>query len=240
MRSTRTLVLGVAAAAAATLLAQPAVASFHLMQIEQVAGGFCGNTQAQAIQLRMRAPGQNLTAGAQLVAYDDAGVHPVVLLVLPSNVANGAIGSRILLATADFASRAGAPPADFILDNAIPASYLAAGRLTWESPGGTTIYWSLAWGGGSYTGSNFGDTANDPDGNFGPPFPDPLSADGDQALQFQGNATAQSSNNAADYALSASPATFANNSGTSATLLGCLFLDGFESGDTGAWSAVTP
>ena len=240
MRSTRTLVLGVAAAAAATLLAQPAVASFHLMQIEQVAGGFCGNAQAQAIQLRMRSPGQNLTAGAQLVAYDDAGVHPVVLLVLPSNVANGAIGSHILLVTADFASRAGAPPADFVLDNAIPASYLAAGRLTWESPGGTTIYWSLAWGGSAYTGSNFGSTVNDADGNFGPPWPDPLSPDGDQALQFQGTATAMSTNNAADYALSSSPASFANNAGDSATLLGCLFLDGFESGDTSAWSAVTP
>jgi hypothetical protein len=237
MRPSRAALVG---AAVATLLSAPAVASFHLMQIEQLAGGFCGNADAQAIQLRMRSPGQNLTAGAQLVAYDDAGVHPVVLLVLPSNVANGVIGSHILLATEAFESRAGAPPADFILDNAIPASYLAAGRLTWESPGGATIYWSLAWGGSNYTGSNFGDIANDADGNFGPPWPDPLAADGDQALQFQGPATAMSTNNAADYAVSPSPATFANNAGASATILGCLFLDGFESGDTTAWSAVVP
>jgi hypothetical protein len=48
------------AALALLLAAAPAGASFHLMQIEQVAGGFCGDRTAQAVQLRMRAAGQNL------------------------------------------------------------------------------------------------------------------------------------------------------------------------------------
>ena len=38
--------------------ATPAVATFHLMQIEQVIGGVNGDTSAQAIQLRMRASTQ--------------------------------------------------------------------------------------------------------------------------------------------------------------------------------------
>ena len=37
--------------------------TFHLMQIEQVIGGVGGNTNLQAIQLRMRAPGQQFVDG---------------------------------------------------------------------------------------------------------------------------------------------------------------------------------
>ena len=39
------------------LVPLPAFASFHLMQIEQVIGGVHGDTSAQAIQLRIRFPG---------------------------------------------------------------------------------------------------------------------------------------------------------------------------------------
>lgn len=39
--------------------AQDVRATFHLMQIEQVVGGVCGDTTSQAIQLRMRDAGQN-------------------------------------------------------------------------------------------------------------------------------------------------------------------------------------
>ena len=37
-----------------------ALASFHVMKVEQVIGGVGGDTSQQAIQLRMRAVGQNL------------------------------------------------------------------------------------------------------------------------------------------------------------------------------------
>jgi hypothetical protein len=239
MQTTRPRVLAVAALAALAAAA-PAAASFHLMQIEQVAGGFCGNRSAQAIQLRMRSAGQNLVSGARLVAFDAAGASPVVLLVLPSNVANSTVGSRILLTTAGFAAPAGGPAADFTLAAPIPASYLAAGRLTWEAPGGGTVYWSLAWGGGLYTGATTGQTDNDPDGEFGPPFAGALPATGDRTLQFQGAAGAASSSNGTDYAPSASPATLTDNAGSGAALATCLFYDGFEGGDTGAWSAAVP
>jgi len=215
----------------------PAGASFHFMQIEQVAGGFCGVRDAQAIQLRMRAAGQNLTAGAVLIAYDSAGNNPVTLLTLPGNVANGAAGARVLLATPNF-SFAGGPTPDFVLANPIPVSYLEAGKVVWGFS--TTVYWSLAWGGASYTGTNTGVIDNDADGNFNPPFPGVLPHLDDDAVRFTGTAGAASTNNAADYALSASPATFTNNAGSSSALNVCVFYDGFESGDVSAWSSVVP
>jgi len=222
----------------AALAAVPAHASFHLMQIEQAAGGFCGDPGAQAVQLRMRSFGQNFVSGARLVAHDATGANPVVLIVFPSNVANSSAGSRILAATAAFQA-AGGPTADFELANPIPASYLAAGRLTFESSTGL-IYWSLAWGGSGYTGPTTGELANDLDGDFGPPAAEPLSSDGDQALQFQGAFGDMSTTNLADYALSASPSVWGNNAGDSAPLPGCVFVDGFESGDASRWSSSVP
>jgi hypothetical protein len=225
-------------AVAAVLAAAPAFATFHLMQIEQVAGGVCGNRSAQAVQLRMRAPGQNLVATTRLVAYDAAGANPVVLIVFPANVAVSTAGSRILATTGGFAGFGG-PAADFSLSAPIPPSYLAAGRLTFEDSAGNA-YWSLAWGGAGYTGPTSGTLDNDADGDFGPPFAAALSAAGDQALRFQGAAGAMSTTNAADYAPSASPATFTNNAGTGAAIADCVFGDGFESGDTTGWSTAVP
>lgn len=224
-------------AVVALLGAAPAGASFHFMQIEQVAGGFCGIRDAQAIQLRMRSAGQNLVDGTELIAFDATGANPVTLITMPSDVANGAAGSRILLATPEFAG-AGGPTPDFTLTNPIPVSYLEAGKVTFGISG--AVYWSLAWGGSDYTGTNTGLTDNDADGDFNPPFAGVLPHLGDDAVQFTGTASAASTNNAADYALSASPATFTNNAGTSAALNGCVFNDGFESGDVGGWSSTVP
>jgi len=220
------------------LAAVPAAASFHLMQIEQATGGMCGNPSAQAIQLRMRALGQNFVSAARLVAHDATGSNPVVLIAFPSNVAVSSAGSRILVTTAAFET-AGGPVPDFPLTNPIPASYLAAGRLTFESNTGL-VYWSLAWGGAGYTGSTMGQIDNDPDGDFGPPFDGPLPGDGDQGLLFQGGFADPSASNSTDYALSASPATWTNNAGSSAAVGGCVFFGGFESGDTSGWSTVVP
>jgi len=216
------------AAALITLAgASPAAASFHIMQIEQVIGGYCGDPAAQAVQLRMRQGGQNLVSGTRLVAHDAAGNNPVILITFPSNVSNNAAGSRILAATSEFVS-AGGPEPDFVLTNPIPPAYLAAGKLTFETGGGF-VYWSLAWGGASYTGTNTsGDTTNDSDGNFNPPFPGDLPFSGNIAVQFTGAASAPSTNNAADYAHSASPATLTNNDGTAAALTDCVQNDGFE------------
>lgn len=224
-----------------TLVAPAAQASFHLMQIEQVMGGVCGDATAQAIQLRMRSSDQNQVAGRRLVAYDAAGANPVVLINLPGNVSGSSAGSRILVTSTQFSSLS-PPTADFTLSNLIPPTYLAAGRLTFEDASiyGKTIFWSLSWGGAAYTGPTNGALTNDADGNFGPPFDGALPSSSDRTLRFQGSFGSLSTNNAADYAVATGGAVFTNNGGTAGTVVDCVFGDGFESGNTSAWTLRVP
>ena len=208
-----------ATVALATLLVRPAGASFHLMQIEQVIGGVDGSTAVQAIQLRMRASFQNLVSNGRLVARDATGANPVLLIAFPTNVANSTAGDRVLAATSAFAS-ATSPPLtpDFILTNPIPASYLPAGTLTYEDNVGT-ILWRLSWGGAGYTGPGTGALTNDADGNFAPPFAGPLPSSSGKALLFQFAASAPSTSNASDYALTTGSASFTNNARASGTIV---------------------
>src|SRR6185436_20926761 len=70
-------------------------------------------------------------------------------------------------------------------------------------------------------GATAGSTTNDLDGNFGK-LSGALQSTNLQAIKFQGAATALSVTNSSDYALSASPAVFNNNTGTSFTVTaGC-------------------
>ncbi len=214
--------LPILAALASLALALPVQASFHLIQIEQVIGGVNGDTTAQAVQLRLRALGENFVSGGTLVAVDAAGNNPITLLNFPSDVANGAAGSRILITTPSFASHETSPIAsDFTMTNAIPASYLSAGRLSYQRPGyqGGAALWSVSWGGAGYSGPNTGALDNDADGNFGPPFAGVLPSDSTVALRFNGAASAMSTNNAANYSVTAGAATFTNNAGASTSLL---------------------
>ncbi|MBI4716228.1 MAG: PQQ-dependent sugar dehydrogenase [Planctomycetes bacterium] len=206
----------------AVLTASPALASFHLMQIEQVIGGVNGDTTAQAIQLRMRFLGQNLLAPSRIRAFDANGMNPVTIVDFTSSVPNGAAGARVLIASAAFVTKTTpATSPDFMMANLIPASYLAAGSLTFETDLGTTIYWRLSWGGAAYTGSGAGAIDNDSNGNFNPPFPSALPTTSNRALVFPGVASAGSTNNAADYAVTTAAAVFRNNATTSYTVNGC-------------------
>jgi hypothetical protein len=189
------------------------------MQIEQVIGGVNGDTTAQAIQLRMRTAGQSFVSGAKLVAFDATGSNPINLIVFPNNVTNSAAGSRILITSANFGDHTNPGlVSDFTLTNLIPASYLAAGKIAFIGPD-NNIYWSLSYGGSAYTGTSVGALTNDSDGNFGPPFAGPLPSNSLAALRFDGVSTDPSTTNAADYALSASPAVFTNNAGTNFTVI---------------------
>lgn len=206
---------------AVLLMASPVLASFHLMKVEQAIGGVGGETNQQAIQLRMRAAGQNLVSNARLKAWDATGSNPVILIAFPSDVAISTQGSRILVVSSAFAAAQPAIAADFTMTNPIPSSYLAAGRLTFEDNAGT-VYWSLAWGGSAYTGPNTGSTFNDLDGNFGPPFGSPLPSTTAQALRFSApdaTGSAMSTTNLADYSITAAAATFTNNAGASGTVV---------------------
>lgn len=193
-------------------------AAFHFMQIEQIIGGVNGDTTAQAIQLRMRSAGQNVVSSAKVEVRDATGANPVVVENMTTNVANSQSGRRVLLATSNFANYTNIPlVADFIMDP-IPASYLAAGQVRFMD-NGSTIYWSLSWGGASFAGSTTGSTTNDVDGIFGPPVDMALPSTTLQALQFTGASNALSTNNLAQYALTAGAATFINNAGTSFLLV---------------------
>ncbi len=194
--------------------AAPARAGFHLMQIEQIIGGVNGDATAQAIQLRMRATGQIFTGGARLRAWDANGQNPIVVFQFTNNIVNGAAGSRILICTPSFAALT-SPAAvnDRTITNVIPQSYLASGKLTFESSIGQ-IYWAVAWGG--YTGPNTGiagAAGNDADGQFSPAFSLPLESNATRVLKFPGLFTDLSTNNAADYIMTTGSSTWVNNNG---------------------------
>ncbi len=204
---------------AGAFAARPSAAAFHLMQIEQAIGGVGGDTSAQAIELRLRFPGETFLGLARLRAWDAQGANPVTLVDFTSGVPNGRVGDRVLIASPSFANYTEAPiAADFELTNLIPESYLGAGRITFEGDDGT-IYWLLSFGGPAYTGSTIGSSFNDRDGNFGPPFNAPLPSSDVRALLFQGTAVDFSLSNAVDYALTEGPAIFTNNAGDSVPIV---------------------
>lgn len=207
------------AATVCTALAAAASASFHLMQIEQVIAGANNDPTAQAIQLRMRADFQNVLGNSRLVVRDAAGANPIIISDPAASVPNRGIGIRVLLCTPSFAAQT-TPPAvsDFTITTPIPMSYFAAGTLEFQNNTGTIVYWRLSWGGGGYTGPGTGSTNNDPDGNFNPPIATALPSATNVATRFTGAAAATSSNNLADYALTAGNSIWINNAGTQFTL----------------------
>lgn len=208
----------------AAAVAEPALAAFHFMQIEQVIGGINGDTTAQAIQLRMRSAGQNLLQFSRVRVWDAAGANPIMIVDMDHVLPLAAAGDRVLIASAAFvASTAPQADPDFLMTNLIPESYLAAGSLTFEEDDGI-VYWRLSWGGAGYTGSTFGASDNDNDpgtvpANFGPPIAGPLPSTTLQAIRFQNAATALSTTNLADYALTTSAAVFTNNGRISFTVI---------------------
>lgn len=204
-------------------LSNQASAGFHLMQIEQVIGGVNGDTTAQAIQLRMRSGGQIFLGSTSLRTVDAAGANEVVLDNMDKTLDNGTLGSRVLITTPNFANYTDIPLVSDFTMVPIPVSYLAAGQITFENSGGTTIYWSLSWGGPSgFTGPTDG-TTNDDDGDFGPAFDGPLPSASLSALQFQGIASAKSKKNVDDYIVTAGASTFTNNAGTEFALVSANF-----------------
>jgi hypothetical protein len=202
------------------LIATPATADHHFMQIHQVMAGVNGDTSAQAIQLRMRSAFQNQMQSARMRVWDAAGQNPVMLIDFMTPVANGQVGDTVLIVSSDFIALTDPTcQPDYLLENLIPESYLTAGSITFENNAGTFVWWRLSWGGDAYTGPRTGEIANDLDGDFGV-YPDPLPTGSLQALRFQGAANARSTNNAADYALTAGAAVFQNNADATFTVVG--------------------
>ena len=210
-------------ALALMLPAAAALASGHLVQIHQVVGGVNGDTEIQAIQLRTRAAGQNQFQNSKLLAYDADGENPVLIIDFDRALPNGNLGDTVLVASTRF-GEVTTPQArpDFVMTNLVPASYLPAGSLTLEDDAGKNVWWRLSWGGDDYHGDTTGSTANDPDGEFGPPARWPFIAVSTKALGFFGSAKAMSTTNAADYRSTERAAVFVNNSGESFAISVCV------------------
>jgi hypothetical protein len=196
----------------------PALASFHLMQVEQITLALDGDTSVQAVQLRMRSAFQNQMQFGRLIVRDAAGLNPIVIHDFATSVPVNTSGSRILVASDNFLTST-VPPAvrNYPMTNLVPASYINAGKLTFEQDNGT-ILWSIAWGGAGYTGTNLGSTTNDADGNFGAAISGTFPTAGTSALRFNGTATAMSTTNQAQYTTVTSNVTFVNNAGASFVL----------------------
>jgi len=221
----------------------PVHATFHFIQVEQIIGGVNGDTTAQAIQVRFRSGGQHFQANGRIRAWDAAGANPITIVDPVTNLAGpSSTGDRVLFASANFVNYLDSAIAiDYTLSALIPSSYLAAGSLTFEDNTGTTIYWRISWGGASYTGSNAGAVTNDGGttaGDFGPPMDVALPSTGINAFQFQGIATAVSTQNIDDYLETARGATFTNYAGASANVFipvvtgACCMTDGSCAVDT--------
>ncbi|HMQ14774.1 MAG TPA: hypothetical protein PKC49_02265 [Phycisphaerae bacterium] len=196
------------------LAAPDAHATFHWMHVEQIIVGVNGDSSAQAIQLRMRFDGQHLLNPGRLVLRDATGANPILLVDFDRPVPFGAAGDRVLVASTAMSSYTDPPLApDFELTSLIPPSHFAAGSLTFETDDGTLVICRLSWGGASYTGPTTGADFNDLDGEFGPPFPLPLSPAGRQALVFLAPFADVSVTNADDYAVTLDPIVLIDNFG---------------------------
>lgn len=218
-----TSAFGMTCAVVLGLAAQSSFASFHFMQIEQIIGGVNGDVTAQAIQLRMRFGFQNQVQASRLWARDATGANPVLIATFPGPVSNTSAGARVLITSPNFAnSTSPALITDRVMTNLIPASYLAAGSLTFEDipipPALPITYWRVSWGGAAYTGPTNGSTTNDADGLFGK-LATPMQTSNLQAFKFLGAASAASTANETDYALTAGAAVFNNNAGTAFTVI---------------------
>lgn len=206
-----------AAVVSMALIAGSASANHHFMQIQIVVGGVGGDTTAQAIQLRQRFAGQNVLSAGKLVAFDAAGLNPITIIDFTTNVPNSLAGDTILVCTNSFLGKTmPTTVADFIM-TPIPASYLAAGKLSFQANAGTT-WWTFGWGGASYTGNLTLDLTNDSNGNAAPAFGVGLPIASNTAIQFNGAASAASTTNLADYSMTSGAAVLKNNARNTFTI----------------------
>jgi hypothetical protein len=116
--------------ALAMLHSAPANATFHLTEITKVLVGVNGNGQAQAVELKMLAAGENLFATGQIRVYDAGGTFVDSLGTFTANVGSGA-GRFVLCATHNFAATFGIVP-DLIIK---PGLLVGTGQVSFEKAG---------------------------------------------------------------------------------------------------------
>jgi hypothetical protein len=159
------------------LLAQAssALASFHIMDVQEIYFGSATAPNAQYVMLVEDAAGQTLVGGKAVDLQDATGASAGTFGTFSANVSNGAAGDNIIIGTAEAQALFG-----ITFDQVVPAANLPfpSGRVTWAG----TVY-AVAYG--NYTGGN---------GAFGSPAPTP-------ALGFTLVEATDSNHNSLDFVL---------------------------------------
>lgn len=104
--------------------------SFHLVEINKILVGYNGNTNIQAVELKMILGAENLVAGTSIAVYDSTGALKSTLGTFAGNVTNALAGERILCATAAFRDAFGITP-DLLLT---PGLAMVTGQVAFEKP----------------------------------------------------------------------------------------------------------
>jgi hypothetical protein len=137
-----------------------AVATNHLIIVDEVLASWQGDAEVQFIELRTTAPQQHEIAGAEIEILDRRG-ESLGTLRFPIPIANQAQDARILVATTKLGNLAGLTP-DFILPTGLLRG--PGGRVCYRAstgnPGETQPVDCVAWG--NYNASN---------GSYGRPTP---------------------------------------------------------------------
>jgi hypothetical protein len=77
-------------------------AAFHLVEVSKIMVGFNGDTDIQAVELKMIAGAENLVTAMEIATYNGAGVKQATLGTFAASVPNALNGDNILCATAKF------------------------------------------------------------------------------------------------------------------------------------------
>jgi hypothetical protein len=110
------------------LLAAPALATFHLMQIREVYPGSALNPDSEYVELQMWSGGQNMVGGHFARTFDATGA-PIATSTFPANVPNAANQSTLLLATPQAEAEFG-----MVADGPLtPGALSPGGAVCWET-----------------------------------------------------------------------------------------------------------
>jgi hypothetical protein len=168
--------------------ASTAAADFHIMKVDEVFAGSAAQPNADFVELRMAASGQNIVGGHELYLYEASGTRHAC--TIPSNVPNNDLNDRILFATSLFTS---ATP-DFVIPPLLAGT---GGAVCFE-----TSVDCVSWG-------SFGGSTTNPAGT---PFPGGIPPD--QSIDRTPD-NMDTQNSAADFdAASPTPQNNAGNLGT--------------------------
>ena len=160
--------------------ASPALATNHLVQIDEIMTGINGDSSIQFVEMRMCCFGQNVWGDVALLAFFDSDGTQIGEFIFPSNPPDS--GGSVLIATQAFADLpAPTPDPDFIMD---PLLDFDAGKVCYRNnPVNTNFNVNLCLSYGNF----LGDTENDVCANPAGLPADPLAISGIISLQRVNN-----------------------------------------------------